>query len=271
MDQIATAGLDNLGYILAALGACAWIPQVPTLWNKYISKPKISITAKSIELGFDLNGPLLNMNLALLSQNKSGTIGTIKAIITHEDKQETTFEWSTIASGVENKSTDNNGGTITNRSSVEALMLHLPLDFTQVISLWFFSNLKKARFDNIIFPFEYKIDRMCRDNQLDNEALEKYLKNNTEWTNVKDLIPEMFTWKAGKYKLTLLIEALDGKISYTPQTFKFKINTNSAEILKDNIETTLHNMNETLICKINPTYQKQNKAYYWQNFMLEKC
>ncbi|SMF44442.1 hypothetical protein [Desulfovibrio gilichinskyi] len=257
-------------FYLACIGAGAWIPQGIRLYQEYLAKPQLTLRAKKITVGHCLYGPTIKINTALLSEKNPTTIVNVKAIVKHENKQESIFEWSTISNGVEDSTTHSLGGVTVKRSSSEALMLHLPLNFTQVQSLEFLGEdiLKKS--EETIQPFFDKFARAQRNNSKFIEDFDINIKNMPEWSNLEDLVSDMFIWNVGKYELDLHITALGRKIKYSPLKYTFEITKSNEEDLKTNNMVSLDTVKENLKLTLNPSYLGQYKNFYWSTLALKE-
>ena len=79
---------------LAVIGAFAWLPTIIQWIRNYLKKPKLTkVSGKSFDVGFTTFGPIINMSLAFLSENKKALINKVQLELVHENNDTQKFSW----------------------------------------------------------------------------------------------------------------------------------------------------------------------------------
>jgi hypothetical protein len=81
--------------IAAYIGAAAWVPQIIQWLYKAFIKPKLRIIPNSLaEVGFTSFGPIFNIRMAFLVENRDLIIDGLDITIRHESGQTREFRWA---------------------------------------------------------------------------------------------------------------------------------------------------------------------------------
>src|ERR1700722_12039873 len=84
--------------IAAYIGALAWLPQIFWWISKKIVKPIMSVYPDDkIKIGYMFLGPIINLRLALISEEKDALINCCQVEILHENGEKRLFAWKQMA------------------------------------------------------------------------------------------------------------------------------------------------------------------------------
>ncbi|WP_027179874.1 hypothetical protein [Maridesulfovibrio bastinii] len=237
-------GSDFWTLIIAIVGAGAWIPYLITLAIKLFSKAKVSLHAKKIILSHDINGPSIRLPVAFVSENKSARINEIDIELQYEDKSEAFFKWFSISSAVENSSIDSSGNKITNTFLSDAIMIFLPKENVQLLSIVFQERNKTIKKNDILTPYVDRFERNLK--RTGNKSFKEYMESIDGWYEVEDFIKDSYIWKAGEYKFKFIINSADRKINFISELYSFNLTKADEEWLNTNLEIAQSNTKEIL-------------------------
>ena len=216
--------------ILAIVGAFAWLPFIINFVRDMIKKPKLTIIPDNqIEIGFNTLGPIFNINLAFLSDNKSALINDIKLELVHESNEITNFTW-----------------TWYEESLFQMDIPKVPIAYKKnqkAIALNVNENIlveKKIGFQSI--KFKEDVDRLVKMINEDSANLRNSGKNLTElkalasYNNIIDFSQSSFIWKQGVYKAKFTVY-LKKDHSVFSHDLKFQLSNFEIKTLHKNIES----------------------------------
>ncbi len=214
--------------VLSILGALAWVPPIISLFIKISKRPKISIFSnKQLEVGYTSFGPILNVNLAFLGENKNVLVNKMELQLIHENNETQHFTWEWFEEIM--LQTDSPGGPIPHRKNQQAIAIKIEKDQLVEKKIGFHQNNFKAE-----------------DNKLRKEVIENYLnilKNNQEISQLKitnpynqlvDHYKNDFGWRIGVYTVVIKLYILEKKIPFEHK-FKFQLDNIDVRALETNI------------------------------------
>jgi hypothetical protein len=225
--QITTFGMYEL---LAILGAMAWLPQIIVWIRNYFSKSKLSIISdKEIEIGYTSNGPIINIYLAFLSEEKKALIKSIEVELTHEKNDSHKFSWDWFEETLYAINVPNTGLMPTKKNQ---RAIAIKVDKDQLIE-------KKIGFQQNTFKSEHK--------QLLQTTTEEYLnlsnadqdttalKGHKCYNDLLDFYKNSFAWKVGLYSAKVIVNISEDNKSFE-RVINFKLNSLDIKSLDFNIE-----------------------------------
>jgi hypothetical protein len=79
---------------IALIGAAAWVPQIISLAYRVIVKPRITvIPVPTIEISYNVLGPILNLKAALFTQRKDAIVVDMQLKLTHFKGRVIVLNW----------------------------------------------------------------------------------------------------------------------------------------------------------------------------------
>jgi hypothetical protein len=238
--------------VVAILGALAWLPQIFKMINEKLKKPKIKIISDDqLELGYTRLGPIININFAFLSENKSALVNKIDLQIIHESNEMQTFTWIWYE-----------------ESLFQMDMPKIPISYKKnqkAIALNISENLlveKRIGFQNVKFKQESSelINNINEDTvNLKSSGKElNELKSYSSYINAVDYLQNSFYWKNGLYtaKFTVHVSGLKEKYEHS---FKFSLTKIDVKTIHKNIEACLSYLEKVYI-KVD---EELNEKWEW--------
>ena len=226
---------------LGIIGSLAWLPQIFQWIKEYFIKPKLTVVSgNQIEIGFTSFGPIINLSLAYLSENKKALIEKIELELVHENNDTQKFSWVWFEEVLYSMDLPDLQKISTKRHQ-NAIAIKIGVD--ELIE-------KKVGFQQNTFKKEY--DKLYK--QLTEDAIEFYqigrnsddLKLNTSYRNLHNLLTNSFNWKTGKYTAKITTHILTDNIR-THHEFVFSLNSLDIKLLHSNIENCQFNLEKTFI------------------------
>jgi hypothetical protein len=197
MEQQTTFGMYE---VLAILGALAWLPQVFVWVKNWLAKPKLTIISdKELEIGYTSFGPILNVSLAFLSEDKKALIKTIEVELTHEKNDTQRFSWDWFEETLYELNVPNTG-LLPTKKNQKAIAINIDKD--QLIE-------KKIGFQQNTFKTEHK--RLLQTTT--EEFLNLYnadqdtatIKSHKCYNDLLDHYKNSFSWKVGTYNAKFIV------------------------------------------------------------------
>ncbi len=184
--------------IIAFIGAGAWFPQIVTFFLYLFRRPKlIAIVHENSSLYFTNSGPLLSLDLALLSKNGDFLIENLYIDITHSNGFTIKFHWIWQEESLGNMQIPQLGSVPFNKCR-KIVAINCIKDSIEERSLSFYDTDFKAKYDKI----EMILNTQKYQNKRDGINLEK-LKETMHYQDLKTLFRSKKDIPAGKYNLKL--------------------------------------------------------------------
>jgi len=215
--------------ILAILGALAWMPFIIQLIREKIKKPKLKIFSENqIEIGYTSLGPILNIDLAFLAQNKSALVDKITLELIHKSQERQNFVWIWFEESLLQMELPKT--PIKYKKNQKAIALNVQLDTLIEKKIGFQSALFKSESEKIIKNL-YE-DRLNLGNSGKNiEEIKSY----SNYNNAMDYAGNSFPWKIGVYKANFTVHISETNISFS-HSFNFEISNLDVKVLHKNID-----------------------------------
>ena len=84
-------------FILALLGALAWLPQIIYVIYKWLVRPQLRfVPENTTEIGYSSFGPIINQTFAISSSRKDALIERISLVVIHESGTRHDFNWRSL-------------------------------------------------------------------------------------------------------------------------------------------------------------------------------
>jgi hypothetical protein len=216
--------------LLAILGALAWLPQLFNWIRNLLAKPNLTIISdKELEIGFTSSGPILNVRLAFLAENKKALIKNIEVELMHEKKETQKFSWDWFEETLYEMDVPTTG-LLPTKKNQKAIAINVDKD--QLVE-------KKIGFQQNAFKQEHK--------RLSQTTIEESLnlvgaghdialiKSRKPYNDLLDHYKNSFSWKMGTYNAKFVVTIAEKKITFV-HTFEFKLTTLDIKSLEANVD-----------------------------------
>jgi len=253
---------QNIGtFILALVGAAAWLPQVGSWVYSIFSKPTLRFVPEdTTEIGYTFYGPILNQAFAISTSRKDALIERISLSIIHEKGEQHDFHWKFL---------DEKGAEITSATGERAEFRKNQPAVALKISVLGLAE-KKIGFQDL----EYQGELISRVNDLQaqQDHLEKTKKETwkeetiktKEFSDVLDFIKNKFYWKEGKYKVILWAYETSLKKPHV-ENFEFQLSKKHGETLQMNIKETQEHFKNIILYKGEGLDKRPQVFWRWVN------
>ena len=252
---------ENLTFIIAIIGALAWLQQPIIGWlKKKYSKPKLTtFIHEDLEIGYTTFGPILNLNIAFSIENKDSLINYIDLRLVHASSNATfQLKWVWFEEKFMEIEVPEQLNIPYKRNQIAIV---LKLNTENVIE-------KKIGFQSSDFKIKTSdLQKACNQEQLllsNSQKSPSEIESKKCYNDYNDLFKSDFTWKEGKYNISIKTKLVDLK---EEQEVNFSFNLNSLDIkkLEQNIITCQGLLRNQYI-NLDPNYQPK---WYWVNSSKE--
>lgn len=215
--------------IIAILGALAWTPYIIQQIREKLKKPVLNIISDNqLEIGYTSLGPILNTNLAFLSEKKGSLIKNIDLHIVHESNEIQLFMWMWLEEAL-----------------FEMDLPKIPISYTKrqkAIALNVTENIlveKKIGFQCVKFKKEAEeiIKKINEDAvNIKNSGKElTELKSNSNYNAAMDYAQTSFSWKPGIYTAKFIIHLAETSDVFN-HNIKFQLSNLDIKTIHQNID-----------------------------------
>ncbi len=220
--------------ILAITGSLAWSwPLIQWIVN-ISKKPELSLAAhKEVEIGFDEEGPYLDLELAFSAKNKDIFIDDAELIITHENQEIHGFAWSSFAETLLSMEIEDQ--KIPYDKTQRAIALNIPTESVIDKRVVFVDSEFEEQLEEVQETVDELIDNIKNSSDLVNQ-----FTTSKEFNSLKSFYKDKFYWKVGGYNLTLTFTTnrdLAFKFEYN-----FKLTSRDVRKLEKNIKVAQDNI-----------------------------
>ncbi len=216
--------------IIAILGALAWLPYIIQLVREKFKKTKLKIISEDqIEIGYTTLGPILNISLAFLGQNKNSLIDKIELQLIHKSQEVQNFLWIWFEESL--LQVDLPKLPINYKKNQKAIALNVLVD--SLVE-------KKIGFQNIEFKKQSdEIIKLVTEDLLNLKNSSKKieeLKSYANYNKALEFSENSFSWKVGIYQANFKVYISSDNKSFN-HSFKFKLSNLDIRALHKNLET----------------------------------
>jgi len=245
-------------FIVALIGAAAWLPQIITWITNLIVKPKLHfVPEETSEIGYTFFGPIFNQSFAISTSNKDALIERVAIRIVHETGAKHEFWWKFL---------DERGPEITSLSTGERAewRKNQPAIALKVSTLGLAE--KKIGFQDL--SYQGKLMTLLQRYQEIESHLEKtkpqtYLDEavkSKEFLDLIEYIKSGFYWLEGKYDVYLFVYEASLKKPHI-ENFKLELSKANIEQLEKNIKITQDHFRDLVLFK---GKEKERPIYNWR-------
>jgi len=216
---------------LAIIGAFAWLPTIIQWIKEYFKKSKLTlVSGKNVEVGFTTYGPIINMSLAFLAENKKALIKKIEVDLIHENNDTRKFSWVWFEEVLYTIDIPD-GSPLNTKRNQNAIAIKVALD--DLVE-------KKIGFQQDTFKVEYEkyFKQLAEDerNYLELGKLRSELKATQSYRAITDLFSNAFFWKIGKYQIKINAHIMENNIKVCHE-LNFNLTNLDIKLLHSNIAT----------------------------------
>jgi hypothetical protein len=219
------------GEIAGFIGAAAWLPQMAYWGVRYFSKPNvIVIPDKTPEVGYSTFGPIINLRLAISTDNKEVLLNNFEVLLVHEDGEQHTLTWQGTTETF-SQIRDQSGASQVVEKQETGIAVKVKKDLLTDKTFRFQEN----RFHESIKPI--LSDANKHQNFLMSKKMD-YHQELFESEKVHDLIKaykSQFWWKPGMYTIKFSANCLNESMNFDDTSYNFQLTQQDVEDLKVNI------------------------------------
>ena len=243
--------------IAAYVGAAAWLPQIAAWIYRSIVKPKLRIIPNHVaEVGFTTNGPIFNIRMAFLVENRDLIIDGIDLKIRHEDGESRDFRWAGLGETF-SEITDSAGNRqiVSKDQSPIAVKVSVQYLFEKLVR---FQEPRFHQADGLTTRALVAHFNFLKQKSPDTFVAEVFASK--EYFNVLEGRKKWFAWKPGKYEL-ILQPTSPQKFKLIESNFSFELMQSDVEHLQKNlpvIETEIRNVISSNLPESKP------EPFHWQ-------
>lgn len=196
--------MDVLDWV-AVLGALAWLPHLFSLIRNWLTKPKIRVIApQNVSVGFTTYGPIFNLHLAFSVRHKSIVVSLLKIKLLHESGEEKIFEWRGIQQELM-KARVADGSVLPYQK--ENSILAMKLNEKDIEER--FIQFQDPSFQTSRFKKEEALSKNIAYLREQGKYDPEEFIGNEDMDELYKYIEQEFSWKAGKYTVTIELTSPD--------------------------------------------------------------
>lgn len=219
--------------IVAYIGAAAWAPQILSWIYNAVSKPKLTIvSARTVEVGFSMFGPIVNATLAISSERRDALIEKITLLITHQQGEKRQLIWRVLNEN-QQQIRDAQGNISSQYKNNPAVALKVSTLSLTEKTVGFhdpdFESASRSTQTSIIEQFRHL-------ESLDgNAAALDQLFRSREFEQAQREFENFMYWKAGTYEFSFSAQLAGVKNPHV-QRFAVAFVENNIAVLRKNLE-----------------------------------
>lgn len=225
---------------LAVIGAFAWMPTIIQWFRDYLKKPKITmVSGKQFDVGYTFLGPILNMRIAFISENKKAIIDKVEVELIHENNDTQQFSWVWIEELFYTIDTPT-GIPLNTKRNQPAIAVKIGLDDLVEKTVGFQQNNFQIESNKQL--------KLLQEEMREYSALGKPyndLKATNSFRALKDLFSNSFFWKTGTYYVKIKVHTLGSSIKFKHE-FEFNLTSTDIKGLRTNIDLCHAQLDEVI-------------------------
>lgn len=251
----------DLTFLIALVGALAWLPQIFSWIYNRLAKPKLCFSGENItEIGYTYLGLILNQSFAISTSQKDALIEKIILSVVHESGTTHDFYWDYLdEKGAEMTTTT--GEKAEFRKSQKAIALKIStLGLTE----------KKIFFRDIAYqqrirPFISALtEKASYFEKTEGDQWQEKIVKTKEFLDTLDAVKNGFQWKQGKYNVFLHAHETSLKRPHT-ENYGFTLSKSEIEQLEKNIGVTQEHLKDIFLYKGKDEKERPKRFWHWVN------
>lgn len=250
--------------IAAYIGAAAWLPQIAVWIYRAAVKPKLRVIPNQFaEVGFTTYGPIFNVRMAFLVENRDLIIDGLELTVRHEDGESRNFKWAGLGETF-SEITDAAG----NRQIVSKDQSPIAIKVAAQALLEKFVRFQEPRFHQADSVTTRAL--VTHFNFLKQKSPETFVADvlaSKEYFSVVEGRQKWFAWKPGKYDLKLQPTSPQ-KFKLVDPNFSFELTPSDVEHMRKNIEVIETEIRNVISSNL-PDYKPQTLQWQWANVAMQ--
>jgi len=249
--------------IAAYIGAAAWLQPIAFLIYKMVMKSRLRVIPnQSAQVGFTTYGPIFNVNMVFLVENRDLVIDGLELNVRHENGESRNFRWSGIAETFSEISDSAGNKQIVSKDQSPIAIKVLVQGLLE----------KFVRFQEPSFHLADRVSTKALVTHF-NFVKQKYpntfvseVLNSKEYSDVVKGRQNWFPWKPGMYTLELNPTSPQ-KFKLLDSTYTFELTQNDVENLQKNqplVEADLNNLISSNI----PNFTATSVDWKWAEVVI---
>ncbi len=245
-------------FVLALIGALAWLPPIISGIYRFFSKPKLRFVPEgTCEIGYTSFGPIFNQFFAISTSHKDALVERIAVTIVHENGSRHDFWWKFLDERGPEITSQNTGEKAEWRKNQPAIALKISTLGLVEKKIGFQDIAFQNRLTTFVGNYQEKESYLARTKP------ENYLQeatNSKEFLDISDYLKSGFYWTEGKYTAHFFIYETTIKKPHV-ERFKFELTKANIEVLEKDIKITQDYLKDLILSK--EANGKKMPVYNW--------
>jgi len=244
-------------FVVAVIGAAAWLPQIISWIGNLFIKPKLRfVPEETSEIGYTFFGPIYNQSFAISTSRKDALIEKIIMIIFHESGAKHEFLWKFLDERGPEIMSLTTGERSEWRKNQPAIALKVSTLGLAEKKIGFQDTFYQTKLMSLLRKYEdiaFHLEK-TKHSSYTQEAIET-----KEFTDLIDYIKTGFYWDEGKYDAYLYVYEASLKKPHV-EHFQFELSKTQIEQLEKNIKITQDHFRNLVLYK---GKEKESPLYFW--------
>lgn len=229
--------------LLAIFGALAWLPSIIEFFRKVLTRPRLTIISDNIlEIGYTMNGPIINIRLAFTTEKKEVLIRGVALDLKHEKNDTHLFHWEWFEEELMRVEGLDTGAVIPYKKNQKAIAIKvLEKDLIEK-KVGFHEAEYKRSYTQLLKKLNSIFHILKSQEKAPNE-----LKATNEYNAFQDFIKNSFSWKVGVYTATFKVYTDSMRTPVTEHTLQFSLTSLDLKNLEQNISITQQHVEDIFV------------------------
>ncbi|WP_156392392.1 MULTISPECIES: hypothetical protein [unclassified Roseateles] len=246
--------------IAAYIGAAAWLPQIASWIYRRVVRPSVRIVPNQYaEAGFTSLGPICNLRMAILVDNKDVVIDGMEMVLRHEDGDSRILRWAGLGETF-SEITDAAG----NKQVVSRDQSPIAIKVGTESLLEKFVRFQEPRYHEGDRPLIQTL--VGHFNYLKQGKPDAYVAETLASKELFSLLEarrKAFWWKPGRYDIEIQLSSPQ-KFSVASGKFRFDLTASDVQLLQKNVSTMEADLRNIVSSNL-PDFQAQPVNWNWAN------
>lgn len=249
---------------VAIIGAGAWTPYIVKWVYRFFTRPKFTLYPNTKpQIGYTGLGPIFNIDLALLSENKAVTLNNFSINIKHENGAEFTFDWDGLSESLSEIQNPSGLPTSIRKEYLPLVVRIVPFGLAQALVRYQYEPFKR-KYNDAVQSVESRFQVLRKAGKINTEKDIEGMTSEKEVTELYDLINSGFIWVAGNYSLMFDFKS-PSKFSYVKKKYTFSLTQEDIDELRKNIDGIKLSLAEAAKTIALKDYKAKGISWIWKN------